>query len=128
MFVCRSDRRMVVVLLSWSCTLFILLLVDEFALWYIALLVDFALYSLLYGSGEGKKEDEDEDEAEEGGEEGEEGEEGMEGEGEGEEGEADGTGSGFFDEQPSDPATKSQPATSRDSGRRASVMLTKLQL
>ena len=118
MFVCRSDRRMVVVLLSWACTLFIVLIVNEFALWYIALLVDFGVYSLVYGSEhDDSKKEEDEEEEEE---------QNKELEGEGEEEEAYGAGS--LNDQELDPAMKSQPVTFRDSAKRASVLLDKLQL
>ena len=122
MFVCRSDRRLVAVLLSWACTLYILLLVDEFALWYIALLVDLAVYWLLYGNNQqpSTTEDADRDEQED------EREENDEVDGDGEE--EDVGGGGSFDEQHFDGATKSQPNSFRGSEKRASVMLTKLQL
>ena len=129
MFVCRGDRRLVALLLCWSCTLFILLLVNQFALWYIALGVDFAVYALLYGSEADKKEEEDEEEEEgeeeEGAGEGQQ-EEFDEGEGLGDE-EEEGA-KGWFNEANADVATKSQPVTFRSSTKRASVILKQLQL
>jgi len=109
------------VLVCWACSLYIILLVNQLALWYIALFIDFGVYMLLYGSEEEKKEDEEGDEEEE-----EQEGENEEMDGEGEEGEAEFSG-GSFVEQPSD-AIKSQPATSRASARRTSDMLTKLQM
>ena len=125
MIVFRSDRRMLAMLFCWACTLYLMLIVNQFAIWYIALAVDFAVYSLMYSGDDSKKEEEDDDEEEEENEGEGEGEEDLDGEYE--DGETDGAGLQY--EQPLDPAAKSsQPATSRDSGRRASVMLTKLQL
>ena len=127
LFVCRSDRRMLVVLLSWACTLYILLLVNEFALWYIALAIDFALYTLMYSSEPDSKEEEEEEEEEEETEEGE-SEEQEEEEGEAEEEDETAGGESLIEQQELVPAAKSQPVTFRESAKRASVMLNKLQL
>ena len=62
LFMVRTDRPLCAVLLCWACTLFLLFIVDEFVLWYIAVAVDFVVYFIAYGS-QAKREDEDEEDA-----------------------------------------------------------------
>ena len=61
LFIVRADRALCGVLICWTSTTFILFLVNQFALWYVVLVADFAVYFALYG-GDKKKTEEDEDE------------------------------------------------------------------